>query len=471
MATQNTHYGAENIGKMLAFCRSVYFIGIGGINMSSLAHLTHRRGLRVGGSDRMRTELTERLETVGIRVFYEHRAEQVEDFDAVVYTVAISSDNPEYQRAKERGIPCISRADYLGYLMTEYPRRVGISGMHGKSSTTSMCAHTLLQAKKSPTVLSGAELAEMGGAYCLGDGDDFVFEACEYMDSFLDFNPTIAVILNMEMDHVDYFKSMEQIRGSFGRFAARTGADGYAVVNGDDEDVLLAMEGYEGVEVTFGIDNRAVDFCAVALEPEGGRYSFDILKHGKFFCHVSLSVAGRFHVYNALACAAACDLCELSPKEISEGISTFTGASRRMERKGVLNGAEVFDDYGHHPTEIRATLGGAKDMAKGRLICVYQPHTYSRTYALLDEFSASFASADRVLLMDIYAAREANEWGVSSALLAERIGAHALYGGSPEKTAELLCREAGEGDTIVIMGAGDIYKIYDYLDIKKEEIQ
>ena len=469
MATENTHYGALRIGELLRSAKSVYFIGIGGINMSSLAHLTHSRGLRVGGSDRMRTDLTERLEHEGVCVYYEHRAEQVEGYDAVVYTVAISSDNPEYRYAAERGIPCISRADYMGYLMTAYPCRIGISGMHGKSSTTSMCAHTLLRAGKSPTVLSGAELAEMGGAYCLGEGKDFVFEACEYMDSFLDFYPTVAVILNEEMDHVDYFKSMEQIRDSFGRFAARTGAEGCAVVNGDDENVLRSLEGYEGEEITFGIENRAVDFSAVSLCESGGCYSFEILKRGEHFCHVSLSVTGRHHVYNALAAAAACDRCGLTAEEIAQGLSGFEGAARRMEKKGFLDGARVFDDYGHHPTEIRATLGGARGLTEGRLICVYQPHTYSRTQALLRDFSSAFDAADRVILLDIYAAREQNEWGVSSALLAEQIGESAIFGGSFQRTAELLCREVSEGDVVVIMGAGDIYKIYDYLDLKEEK--
>ena len=334
-----------------------------------------------------------------------------------------------------------------------------------------MIAHILLHAKTNPTILSGAKLRETDTYDIIGDNEYLAFEACEYMDSFLDFNPTIAVILNIEMAHVDYFKSMEQIRDSFGKFAARTGAEGYAVVNGDDENVLLAMENYEGEEITFGIENRAVDFCAVSLEAKGGRFSFDILKRGTHFCHVELSVAGRFHVYNALACAAACDLCGMTAEEIAKGISTFTGASRRMERKGTLGGAQVYDDYGHHPTEIKATLGGAKELSDGRLICVYQPHTYSRTYALLDEFATAFEAADRVLFMDIYAAREQNEWGVSSALLAERVGSHAVYGGSPQRTAELLMREVRPEDTVVIMGAGDIYKIYDYLDIEKEETE
>ena len=327
-----------------------------------------------------------------------------------------------------------------------------------------------MRAGKSPTVLSGAELPEMGGAYCLGEGESFVFEACEYMDSFLDFNPTVAVILNEEMDHVDYFHSMEQIRTSFGRFAAKTGANGCAVINGDDENVLLSLCDYEGEEITFGVENRAVDFFAVSLTEERGCYSFDILKRGEFFCHVKLSVTGRHHVYNALAAAAACDRCGLIPAEIADGLSSFQGAARRMEKKGFLKqGAEVFDDYGHHPTEIKATLGGAKGLASGRLICVYQPHTYSRTHALLEEFSSAFGSADRVILMDIYAAREQNEWGISSEILAKRIGERAIYGGSPERTAELLQKEASSGDVVVIMGAGDIYKIYKYLELKEEK--
>ncbi len=469
MAIENTHYGAERIGQMLCGCVSVYFIGIGGINMSSLAELTQKRGYRVGGSDRAATDLTRRLEQDGICVFYEHRAEQIEEYDAVVYTVAISEDNPEYVRAKERGIPCISRADYLGYVMTGYPRRVGISGMHGKSSTTSMCAHTMLLAGVDPTVLSGAELAEMGGAYRIGEGSDFIFEACEYMDSFLDFNPTVAVILNIEMDHVDYFKSMEQIRTSYGRYAARTGEKGYAVINGDDPEVSLSIREYEGTVVTFGIEREDVTFRAVSLFERKGAYGFDVLKNGSFFCHVALSITGRHHVYNALACAAACDLCGLPPSAIAEGLSTFVGAARRMERKGTLRGAEVYDDYGHHPTEIRATLSGAKGLpAKGgRLLCVYQPHTYSRTHALFEEFSEAFADADRVFFMDIYAARERNESGVSSALLAERIGEKAMFGGSPENTARQVLEEIRAGDTLIVMGAGDLYKIYEYLEIQK----
>lgn len=471
MATPNTHYGAEQIRKMLAHAESVFFIGVGGINMSSLAHLTHRQGFRVGGSDRTRSALTERLENEGISIAYEHKKENIDAYDAVVYTVAISPDNEEYLRAKERGIPCISRADYLGYLMTGYARRIGVAGMHGKSSCTSMCAQVLLSANAEPTVLSGAELRAMGGAYCLGGQENFVFEACEYMDSFLDFNPNIAVILNIEMDHVDYFHSMEQIRTSFAAYAAKTGREGFAVVNGDDEEVARALSEYEGTRIRFGIENEACEYLAKNLSCVSGRWSFDLLERGEKLCRVQLSVVGQHQIYNALATAAACRLCGLSGEEIARGLAEFSGACRRMERKGSMQGAEVYDDYGHHPTEILATLSGAKAIPTegGRLFCVYQPHTYSRTAALLEEFSKAFVDADRVLLVDIYAARETDTLGVSSKLLAEKIGEKADYAGSLENAAEMLRRELREGDAVIIMGAGNINRIFTVLekDIKK----
>lgn len=465
MATENTHYGAEQIKQMLASCRSIYFIGIGGINMSSLAHVSLKRGYRVGGSDRTRTALTDRLSEAGIEIFYEHNAQNMASYDAVVYTVAISPDNPEYRSAQQRGIPCISRADYLGYLMTAYTRRIGISGMHGKSSCTSMCAQVLLDAKTEPTVLSGAELAVMDGAYHVGQEENFVFEACEYMDSFLDFNPTIAVILNIEMDHVDYFHSMKQIRSSFARYASLTGTDGVAIVNGDDDEVRLAMSEYQGTLITFGIETPSVDVRAINITCVRGKYSFDVLVRNQFFCHIRLNTTGYHQIYNALACVAVCRLCGLSPKQIERGLSRFCGAKRRMEYKGTLNGADVYDDYGHHPTEIRATLNGARGLPKegGRLFCVYQPHTYSRTHALFSDFLKAFDCADRVLMIDIYAARETDTMGVSSTLLAEQIGKKATSCATVQNAADQLRREVQEGDTVVIMGAGDIYRIFDCL--------
>ena len=465
MATENTHYGALEIGRMLASCDSIYFIGIGGINMSSLAHVSLKRGYRVGGSDRTPTALTQRLAEAGIEVFYEHDEKNVDSYDAVVYTVAISPDNPEYLAAKRRGIPCISRADYLGYLMTAYLRRIGVSGMHGKSSCTSMCAQTLLEAGTDPTVLSGAELSAMGGAYHVGKEENFVFEACEYMDSFLDFNPTIAIILNIEMDHVDYFHSMEQIRSSFARYASLTGAGGYAIVNGDDPQVLEAMEGYEGTLIRFGIENTNAHLWATNMVCQRGKHAFDVYTREGKFCHISLGVTGYYQIYNALACVAACRLCGLSARQIEEGLGAFCGAKRRMEYKGVLNGGDVYEDYGHHPTEIRATLKGARGLPDegGRLFCVYQPHTYSRTHALFEEFASAFGDADRVLMVDIYAAREVDTLGVSSEKLANAIGESAQSCGTFAKAAEVLRQDMRPGDVAVVMGAGDVYKILDCL--------
>ena len=447
MATENTHYGARQIERMLAPCHSIYFIGIGGINMSSLAHVSLQRGYRVGGSDRTPTALTRRLADAGIEIFYEHNRHNVETYDAVVYTVAISPDNPEYLAAKERGIPCISRADYLGYVMTAYRKRVGVSGMHGKSSCTSMCAQVLLDAGADPTVLSGAELSVMDGAYHVGSNENiFVFEACEYMDSFLDFQPNIAVVLNIEMDHVDYFHSMDQIRSSFGRYAALTGADGYAVINGDDPETQKALRDYQGHTISFGIQNPQADVLARNITSDRECYAFDVWIRGEKFCRVTLKVTGDYQIYNALACVAVCRLCGLSAEQIEQGLAHFGGAKRRMEYKGMLHGAEVYDDYGHHPTEIRATLKGAKGLPQsgGRLFCVYQPHTYSRTHALFSEFTTAFDAADRVLLVDIYAARETDTLGVSSARLADAIGEKASSCATVAEAAEQLKKEVAQ---------------------------
>lgn len=470
MSIENTHFGAKKIADMLRDAKSVFFIGIGGINMSSLAHISRKRGLKTGGSDRVKTAITEKLEENGIDVFYGHSRDNVKGYDAVVYTVAISSDNAEYVYAKEQGIPCISRADYLGYIMMGYERRVGISGMHGKSSCTSMCAETLIRGGAAPTVLSGAELPIMGGAYTVGGEENFIFEACEYMDSFLDFNPTVAVVLNIEMDHVDYFKSMEQIRTSYANFASITGKDGYAVYNCDDVEVIKALDKYEGNRITFGIENENADVKAENISSRMGRYSFDVYVSGAMLCHIDLSVTGYHNIYNALATVAVCRLCGLDAERISEGLSHFCGAARRMEYKGDISGAPVYDDYGHHPTEVKATLLGAKGLVSegGRLFCVFQPHTYSRTHALFDDFAEALSVADRVMVAEIYAARETETLGVSAEKLALRIGDCAEAPGALSKIAKKLCAEVKDGDIAVVMGAGDVYKIFDLLDFDKE---
>lgn len=469
MSVENTHFGARRIGELLKECKSIYFIGIGGINMSSLAHISQSMGYVTGGSDRTETELTRRLEKTGICVHYSHSEEYAKDYDAFVYTVAIAEDNPEYLYAERAGKPCISRADYLGYIMTRYKRRVGISGMHGKSTCTSMCAQILLDCGSSPTVLSGAELAAMDGAYCVGEGDDFVFEACEYMDSFLDFNPTVAVILNIELDHVDYFKSIGQIKTSYASYASLTGKDGYAVYNADDPLVNEALAEYCGERISFGINNSEAVLRAESITEDRGKYSFDAVMLGKHLCHVKLQVSGYHNIYNALAAAGACLLCGISAEDISRGLEHFCGACRRMEYKGSVNGARVYDDYAHHPTEISATLGGARKLTDGKLVCVYQPHTYSRTAALLDGFINAFGVCDLVIFVDIYAAREKNSYGVSSRQLADALGDRGEYAADFEAAAKRLCELLEAGDVAVVMGAGDVYKTFDYVEFEKEK--
>ena len=470
MSVQNTHFGAEKIKELLVGCNNIFFIGIGGVNMSSLALISHKRGYKVGGSDRTETALTNSLIKSGIKVFFGHDAQNISEYDAVVYTVAISEDNPEYECAKERGIPCISRADFMGYLMTDYSRRIGISGMHGKSTCTSMCASIFMNADADPTVLSGAALKSMGGAYRIGGNDNFIFEACEYMDSFLAFYPSIAVILNIEMDHVDYFKSMEHIYSSFGKFAdIATAENGCVVYNSDDENVKKALENFSGRRISFAINDTQAAFCAKNIIFNNGCADFDVVLENEEFCHIKLAVSGVHNVYNALAACAVSYLCGIGGEKIERGLAEFTGADRRMEFKGRWIGADVYDDYGHHPTEIKRTLEGAAEMGYDRVFCVFQPHTYSRTKGLFDDLINSFGSIDKAIIADIYAARERDTGEINSQKVADAIE-NAEYVGDMSAIAEHLKNELKCGDLLVVMGAGDIYKLFDYMKFDCEEV-
>ena len=482
MSTPNTHHGAARIRAFLDACksrdRSVFFVGIGGVMMSSLALLTARAGHPTLGSDRAKTATTEALEDAGITVLYEHKAENLPaNCGLLVYTVAISPDNPEYAAAMAAGIPTVSRADYLGALMTDFRHRIGVAGMHGKSTCTSMCAQILLDDPTAdPTILSGATYAPMGGAYRLGVAQEiFLFEACEYMDSFLDFNPTVAILLGAELEHVDYFKDMEQIRSSFAAFASLTGESGVTVVNLDEPEILESAHralsrGGTGRLVTFSAEgNPDADFLARSVSTEAGLPTFELVAHGESWGVVRMAVPGAHQVINALAAAAAMDAVGIGRDAILSGLAHYVGAGRRMEKRGVVKGATVYDDYGHHPTEVRATLMGAKALATasdpdGRLVCVFQPHTYSRTSQLYDQFLGAFDAADVLLLPDIYAAREQNTYGVSSERLAADLNARAgrekaVYCPSLDAAAETTLATLRAGDTLVLMGAGDIIKI------------
>ncbi len=473
MSLRNTNLGPSEIERILEGKHNLFFAGIGGISMYSLAHISHVRGFHVSGYDRTPSDITRNLEAEGIRVYYEPSAEHVKDCDMLIYTVAMSADNPEYAEACRLGIPCVSRADFFGWLMTRYPYRIGISGMHGKSTTTSMTDSIFKAAGADATVLCGAELKDTGMAYRIGNGDHFIFEACEYKDSFLNFYPTVAVVMNVEMDHVDYFKSIEQIETSYHKFMCKTGETGCAVVNADDDNVMRAAEGYPGRLYTFGITSDTADYRAVGITLERGCASFDIVKNGALFCRVKLNVPGMHSVYDALAAAASADICGIQSDMIVRGLDEYSGVARRMDYQGKTSrGADIFNDYGHHPTEIATTLDGVRQMGYSHVYCAFQSHTYSRTSELFDNFVASLAGgADTVVIAPIYSARDTNIYGVSEEKLAGQInsrGTAALYLDSFEKIAAYLDREAGEGDVVVVMGAGDIPRVTEILTEKKK---
>lgn len=467
MALSNTHAGASAVEERITGCDRLFFIGIGGVSMYALALLSLEEGIAVSGSDRMESERLECLRCAGATVWIGHDAAHLHGCGAVVYTVAISPDNPEYLEAVRLGLPLISRADYLGYLMMRFRRRIGISGMNGKSTTTALLSHILLQSGD-PTVMGGAESVEFGDTSCrLGRSrEEFLFEACEYQDSFLDLNPTLAVILNVGLDHVDYFHSIEQVRTSFRAFAERAIAHGGRVLwNWDDEQIRLALRGLpQECSVTYGLSPEA-EYRAVELEDHGGYRAFTLLHCGQALCRLTLSQPGEFQVYNALAAASAAVLCGRQPEEVATAVKGFRGIRRRMEYRGRLGGAAVFEDYAHHPSAIEATLRCARELGYHRVLCAYQPHTYSRTIGLFDDFSKALGIADRVYLAEIYAAREQNESGISSADLARAIGDRAVFCGSVADLAARLTNEVQEGDLLLIMGAGDIERAFDTLPL------
>ncbi len=463
MSLPNTHFGADHIASLVeGGSKKIFFAGIGGISMCSLAYISKLRGHTVSGYDRTPSKITRDLEAGGIPVFYENDINNVKEADFLVYTVAIPEDTPEYQYALAHSIPCISRADYLGYLMSGYNESIGVSGMHGKSTTTSMLERIFTVAGRDPTVSCGAVMEDTGSAHRIGSNDTFIFEACEYMDSFLDFYPTTAIILNIEMDHVDYFHSMEQIESSYAKFAAKTGEDGFAVVNCGDDNVMRAISNYKGHLVTFGVEYKNADYSAENISFDRGRGIFDIFHKGELLCHVELKVVGAHSICDALAAAAASHTSGVSPDAIARGLSSYVGARRRMEFCGkAKSGADVFSDYAHHPTEITTTLAGAGEMGYDRVVCVFQPHTYSRTKELFDGFSSALAesTSDEVVLSKIYSARETDTLGVSSQLLAESIrktGKKATCFEDFTDVATYLKETTKEGDMILIMGAGDI---------------
>ena len=450
----------------------VYFVGIGGISMSGLAVILHRAGFTVCGSDRGHSETTDLLEKEGITVFYGQKKENItKDIDVAVLTAAIHPDNPEYVELENLGIPHMTRAQLVGQLMRNYKTSIAISGTHGKTTTTSMISEILLAEDADPTLTVGGMLQSIGGNIRVGSRDYFVTEACEYTNSFLDFFPDIALILNVEEDHLDFFKDLDDIRASFKKFASLLPDDGTLIINSHIENLSYFTDGLKCNVITFGKKEEgspAPDCTASDIKyDELGNPSFDVEFKGEKIMHLSLLVPGEHNVLNALAAAAFAKTAGISTEVTVKALENFRGTDRRFQKKGkIAGGVTLIDDYAHHPTEIRATMKAALAMAHKTLWVVFQPHTYSRTKAFFDDFADALSLADKVVLADIYAARETDTLGMSSELLSEAIkkrNTDSYYFPSFDEIEKFLLKNCQEGDVLITMGAGDVYKIGDSL--------
>lgn len=450
-----TYYSPEKLGQILEKEQNVYFIGIGGVSMSSLAEISYKAGYKTAGSDRTLSAITASLQAEGITVHEGHDAKNCEGYTVFVYNAAIHEDNPEYKYAQDNGFYLIRRADYLGYAATFYKISIGVAGTHGKSTSTAMLGEALTAAGLDPAVLNGAVMPKYGSPYKRGKKDCICFEACEYTDSFLSFFPTVAVVLNAEFDHADYFKTRERYVGSFKKYISQSPS---AVVNIDSHGAKKAAEGYTGKLLTCAV-RQSADVTAANIVMTDSFAGFDVMYKGSVYMHLSLSVGGMHNVYNALCCAAVCIMIGADPEKAAEGISSFTGVARRFEYKLTYNGADIFDDYAHHPDEIKATLSVARQRVKGRLYVAFQPHTYTRTRDFYGDFVKSFTDCDEVIFCDIYAARETDTLGMSAQKLAEDVP-NGTYKGGFDEVAAYLKSVLKKGDGAVIMGAGDIVKIF-----------
>lgn len=443
----------------------IHFVGIGGISMSGLAQMMLGRGFTVTGSDRAKSPITEKLEKMGAEIFLGHSEKNIAGADLVVHTAAVREDNPELKAAKEQGIKSIDRAEFLGAVMKCYSHAVGVAGTHGKTTVTSMITHALVYAGTDPTISVGGELDLINGNVRVGKSDIFVTEACEYTNSFLKFFPTVALITNIEEDHLDFFSGIDEIIESFRKFARLTGKNGKVIACGEDENIGKALENEALNVVYYGMSDKFA-YYPKNIRIKAGFPNFDIYCKGKFLCNVDLKVPGEHNIKNAVAAIALCTEIGTDPKIAAEGVGTYPGVHRRFEKKGEYNGAVIIDDYAHHPTEIQATIKAAENFDEKRVVCVFQPHTYSRTRTLWKEFSTAFDGADELVLLDIYPAREAFDGKTRSVDLAEDIAARGVnvkYKESFEKAYEYFKDTLSEGDILFTMGAGDVYKIGDML--------
>ena len=440
---------------ILEHVHRLHFVGIGGSGMCPLAEILHSKGYEITGSDVNETDTLARLRSLGIPIKMGHRAENVGDAELVVHTAAVHMDNPELAWALEKKIPVMERSRLLGLISRKFDCTVAVSGTHGKTTTTSMLSQILICAEKDPTVIIGGKLPLINSNGTAGKSETMVCEACEYVDTFLQLSPAMSIILNIDADHLDYFKTLDNIIASFHKFSLLTSRT--LIVNGDDANSMKAVEGVDRELITFGLDEHN-DYYPTNLHPyDGSYYEYDLTSGGKVLCHVHVGVPGRHNVLNSLAvCAAALKL-GVTPEEIEKYLPSFHGAGRRFEIYGTFAGVTVVDDYAHHPTEIRATLDAAMKLPHKKVWAVFQPFTFSRTVMWLEEFAKALSSADRVILSPIMGSRETNSYGISSQDVCDRIPG-SIYLQSFEEIAQYISDHADPGDFVLTMGGGDIYK-------------
>ena len=441
----------------------IHMVGIGGVSMSGIAEILINFGFSVTGSNNVETETTKKLEKAGIKISIGHKESNITNQDVVVYSAAIKQDNPELVTAKAKNIPIIERADFLGELTRCYKDTITISGTHGKSTTTSMVSLCFLEALKDPSIQVGADIKQLNGNYKVGNSEYFIIEACEYVESFLKFSPKSEVILNIDNDHLDYFKNFDNIKKAFIRYVKLLPKDGLLVVNGDDKNALDLPKFTDANVLTYGITNKNTDFFAVNIVFDNNGFpEFDVYAKGEFYGRIKLSIPGMHNVLNALGCIALCDYYGIGLDSIKKALLSFTGAVRRFEFKGSVNGASVYDDYGHHPTEIIATAKALMNKKYNKSWVVFQPHTYSRTKTLMDDFAKALLNFDNIIVLDIYAAREKNTYGITSEDLVEKInslGKHALYIPDFNECVDYLKENVHENDIIITQGAGTVTEI------------
>jgi len=439
----------------------IHFIGIGGISMSALAEIMLNEGCIVTGSDRSASKLTEKLKKKGATIYIGHSESNITDQQLVVYTAAIPKDNPEIQEAIRKNIPIMDRAEFLGLVMKNYKNSIAVSGTHGKTTTTSMISLILYRACLDPTIMIGGELDAIGGNLKIGNSEYFITEACEYKGSFLNFYPKIAIILNIDADHLDYYKDINEIYDTFIKFSKNISKDGVLIGYAEDERVKQILNSTSAKTLSYGINEGDIRATSIRFDSKGCA-EFDVLKNNEIVGTIKLNVPGKHNILNSLAAICCALSLGIDFDIIKNSLYEFTGTHRRFEKKGVKKGITVIDDYAHHPTEIRATIQAAQNYPHKKLYCIFQPHTYTRTLTLFDEFSKAFNGVDKLILTDIYAAREKDLGLVNSKMLAdavERNGVDVVYIKDFDEIVKYIEENLSEGDVVITMGAGDVYKI------------